>query len=91
MSYKPRTKITADNINEILNNENTPRSTFYGRKNWDHTQEYNRQYYLKNKAKLIKANAENNKIHRDRHNEYNKRYRLNLLNKLISIKNANLE
>jgi len=91
MSYKPRTKITADNINEILNSENTPVSTFYHRKNWEHVKEYYRQYYLKNKEKLIKAMVEHKKLNRDIYNEYNRRHRLNLRNKLQLVNNPNPE
>jgi len=57
MSYKPRRKITADSIIEILNNENTSASTKYNILHRDSVKERNRLYYLKNREKIIHAMA----------------------------------
>jgi len=77
MNYKPRKKITPDNLEEVLNSKDTPKSTLYSRKHFEHVREINRLYYLKNREKIIQATTENNRLNKDRHYEYEKRYKLN--------------
>jgi len=77
MSYKPRRKITADNKNEILNDNNTSYSTKYNILHEDAVKEKNRLYYLKNREKIIQAMAVHKKLNRDRWREYDKKAKLN--------------
>jgi len=89
--FKPRRKITSDNIVEILNDENISPSTKYNILHRDHLKELNHQYYLKNRERIIKATTENNRINNVRHNEYNKKSKLNARNRLKLINNSNIK
>jgi len=77
MEYKPRRKIDYDKIDEIIKDETICKKTMYNIKNHDKIKEYNRNYYLMNRAKLIKAISDNNKKNKERHCEYNKKSKMN--------------
>jgi len=85
MEYKPRRKINYNKIDEFINDETICKKTKYNIKNHDKIKEYNRQYYLMNRDKIIKAISENNKINKERHCEYSKKSKRN--KKLLSSQN----
>jgi len=80
---KKRRKMNDDVINSIINDENTSSKKLWDIKNREKRINYNKEYYNKNKEKIIKQVCENQKIKRSVINEKRKENRKN--KKLLEI------